>query len=230
MLFSVADDCVRLGLRAGAIVFRDLHVTAAAAELRAAIVEEAQALQARYADAAAVRAAPEVAAFQELLRQVGVNPRKVQPSLERLLTFALKRGDLPAVNSLVDAYNLVSVRSRLSLGAHDLDRIAPPVTLRLLTGAESFTPLGRTEPVPVGAGEYGYVDAAGRVLCRLDVLQAEFSKVTTDTVNALLIIEGTAAHSPDVLRRAFTDAIELVTRHCGGSAEVIAFPASTTDL
>jgi len=67
-------------------------------------------------DASAIRALPEVVAFQELLRQVGVNPRREQPSVEKLLNFALKRGDLPAINSLVDAYNLVSIRSFCSLG------------------------------------------------------------------------------------------------------------------
>src|SRR5262249_32549716 len=127
-------------------------------------------------------------------------------------------------NSLVDAYNLASVRSLCSLGAHDLDRIALPVALRVLTGGESFRPLGGGEAVPVTEGEFGYADAQRRLLCRLDLLQAEFSKVTADTVNALLIVEGTAAHAPEVLQRAFAEAVELVTRHCGGTAEVVALP------
>jgi DNA/RNA-binding domain of Phe-tRNA-synthetase-like protein len=91
-----------------------------------------------------------------------------------------------------------------------------------LTGRETFTPLNETRPTVVVAGEFGYVDAQSRVLCRLDILQAEFSKVTTGTTNALLIVEGTVGHSPDSLRKAFSDAVELVTRYCGGTAEVIA--------
>jgi DNA/RNA-binding domain of Phe-tRNA-synthetase-like protein len=224
MIFVVAEECRRLGLRAGAVVFRGVRIAAAPADLRSEIAGEVQELRTRLADAAAVRSTPEVTYFQDLLRQVGVNPRRELPSLERLLSFALKRGDLPVVNNLVDAYNLVSVRSRCSLGAHDLDRIAPPVALRLLTGRETFTPLGRDAPVPVNAGEFGYVDAHDRVLCRLDLLQAEFSKVTATTVNVLLIVEGTAAHSPDVLRQPVTDVVETVTRHCGGTTEVVALP------
>jgi DNA/RNA-binding domain of Phe-tRNA-synthetase-like protein len=223
--FVVAEDCVRLGLRAGAIIFRNLHVTAADPALRSEIAREVQAIAARFSTPAAVRSSPEAAPFQELLRRVGVNPRREQPSVERLLSFALKRGGLPAVNSLVDAYNLVSVRTFCSLGAHDLDRIALPVTLRLLTGRESFTPLGGEADSPVAPGEYGYVDAGNRVLCRLDILQAEFSKVTTDTVNVLLIVEGTAAHPPEVLRQTCADVVEMVTRHCDGQAEVVAFPS-----
>jgi DNA/RNA-binding domain of Phe-tRNA-synthetase-like protein len=219
MSLVVSEDCVRLGLRAGAILFRNVRVGPAGPELRSAIAREAEGIRARFASPAAVRSAPEVKRFQDLLLKVGVNPRREQPSLERLLLFALKRGDLPAVNNLVDSYNLVSVRSFCSLGAHDLDTIAPPVALRLLTGRESFTPLGRDTPVAVAPGQYGYVDARDRVLCRLDLLQAEFSKVTTDTRNVLLIVEGTAAHPPEVLRQAFADVAGLVTRYCGGSAE-----------
>jgi DNA/RNA-binding domain of Phe-tRNA-synthetase-like protein len=225
MAFVVAEGCIRLGLRAGAIVFRNVHIVPSLPDLRSEIADEVRAIRERFPDPAAIRSAPEVVRFQDILRKVRVNPRREQPSVERLLTFAHKRGDLPAVNSLVDAYNLVSVRSFCSLGAHDLDRVAPPVALRLLTGGESFTPLGRDAPVPVIAGEYGYVDARNRVLCRLDILQADFSKVTTASRNVLLIVEGTAEHAPEQLRRAVADVTEQVTRFCGGTAEVVAFPA-----
>jgi DNA/RNA-binding domain of Phe-tRNA-synthetase-like protein len=225
MTFLVSDDCIRLGLRAGAVVFRNVNIVPSLPELRSRIAEQVGAIRGRFADPAAIRSAPEVARFQDILRKFGVNPRREQPSVERLLTFALKRGDLPAVNSLVDAYNLVSVRSFCSLGAHDLDRIAPPVALRLLTGGDSFTPLGGDAPVPVVAGEYGYVDSLNRVLCRLDILQADFSKVTSASRNVLLIVEGTADHAPEQLRQVVADVTEQVTHFCGGTAEVVAFPA-----
>jgi DNA/RNA-binding domain of Phe-tRNA-synthetase-like protein len=221
MTFLVAEECVHLGLRVAAVVFRDLHITPASPQLRDEIDREIQAVRSRFASPAAVRSCPEVAAFQKLHRRAGVHPRKEQSSIERLLLLALKRGQLPAINSLVDAYNLVSLRTGCSLGAHDLDFIALPVSLRLLTGRESFTPLGETTPAPVVPGEYGYVDAAERLLCRLDVRQADFSKVTEQTRNVLLIVEGTAEHDPAVLRRAADEVIELVTHYCGGTAKAV---------
>lgn len=225
MTFQVSDECRRLGLRAGAIVFRGVSVAPASPALRAAVREQAESVRLRFADRAAVRSAAEVVAFHQLLRKVGVNPRREQASVERLLLFALKYGDLPAINSLVDAYNLVSIHRLCSLGAHDLDRIDLPVVLRLVTGQESFTPLGAQIPVGVSAGEYGYVDAQARLLCRLDILQAEFSKVTGQTSNVLLIVEGTVAHSAEDLAEACTDVVDLITRHCGGSAEVLVVPS-----
>jgi DNA/RNA-binding domain of Phe-tRNA-synthetase-like protein len=226
--FIIAEDCSNLGLRAGAVLFRNVHVEHANSALRSEIAEEVRAIQARFADASALRSAPEVIGFREILRKVGINPRKQQPSVERLLSFALKRGDLPAVNNLVDAYNLISIRSLCSLGAHDFDTVAAPVSLRLLSGEESFNPLGRNAETAIAAGEYGYVDARNRVLCRLDILQADFSKVTERTVNALLIVEGTTAHPAQVLPRALANAVDVVTRYCGGSAEVIRSPLSSS--
>lgn len=219
MAFLVSEECVQLGLRASAIIFRNLVITTASPQLRAEMEREIQAVRQQLASPAAVRSCREVRAFQQVHRRAGVNPRKEQSSVERLMLLALKRGELPAINSLVDAYNLLSLRTRCSLGAHDLDTIALPVSLRLLTGRELFTPLGETAAVAVTPGEFGYVDAADRLLCRLDVRQADFSKVTPHTRQVLLIVEGTAEHDPDMLCRAREEVIEVVTRFCGGTVE-----------
>jgi DNA/RNA-binding domain of Phe-tRNA-synthetase-like protein len=224
-MLHVSKECVEWGLRAGAIVFRDVRVGPASTELRAAMVREAAALRQRFPDAAAIRTAAEIEPFHAILRKVGANPRRDQNSVERLLLYAFKKGDLPVINGLVDAYNLASLRSGLSLGAHDLDRIAPPVTLRMLTGTESFLPLGAAEPAAVNAGEFGYVDGQQRLLCRLDVLQADFSKVTEATRNVLLIVEGTATHDTELVRRTIEAVMTEVTRECGGSADASAWPA-----
>ena len=44
------------------------------------------------------------------------------------------------------------------------------------------------------------------------------------TRNVLLIVEGTTAHTPEHLRRAIEEAMETVTRYCGGEALVAAWP------
>ena len=134
----------------------------------------------------------------------------------------MKHQSLPAINSLVDTYNLVSLRTRCSMGAHDLDKIALPVELRVLEEKCRFTPLGSSDEVEIAAGEFGYVDARQRVICRLDLQQADLSKITTDTKNVLLIIEGTTAHTPAQVAECFQESIATISRYCGGSvAEVV---------
>jgi DNA/RNA-binding domain of Phe-tRNA-synthetase-like protein len=221
MSFAISQQCLELGLRARVILFRGVQVGLNDPALRQEIAQEAQAIQARFPRAEDIRSTESVVAFQQILRQVGVNPRKEKPSLERLLNFAHKKGDLPAINNLVDAYNLISVQSGCSLGAHDLDRITLPVTLRFLTTQDRFTPLGSDQPAPVNPEEFGYVDAVGRVLCRLDILQADFSKVTTSTRNVFLIVEGTTWHTQEMLAMAIDQVQQTITRYCGGRAEVL---------
>lgn len=224
-MFHVAQECLDLGLRAGAIVFRDLTIGEAAPELRAAIDEQAKKISMEFSTGGDIRKSPEILAHYEVLRKVGVKPRRRPPSTEKLLDLARSKRTLPAINDLVDAYNLVSIRTRCSLGAHDLGYFTPPATLRLFTGEETFRPLGSTEKQTVWAGEFGYVDAENRVLCRLDSLQADFSKVQSDdTTNVLLIVEATASHDQAQVDAAFDETIELIGRYCGGTAEVVARP------
>lgn len=220
--FLVDQPCYDLALRAGAIVFRDVRIEPSPAELRSLIDLEAEKVRERFNRPAEIRATSEIAGHYDVLRKVGVKPKSQPPSTQKLLEFALKRGTLPSVNNLVDAYNLVSIRSMCSLGAHDLARFTAPATLRLFQGDEPFRPLGSEENRAVTPGEFGYVDAENRVLCRLDSLQADFSKVTAETSSALLIVEATTAHSPEQIGTAFEAVQELVTKYCGGTAEVVA--------
>lgn len=228
MRFQVSDDCYALGLRARGMVFRGVRIGPRDAALQAEITATAAELRARFPDPAQIRSLPEVVAFQELLRSVGVNPRRLQPSVERLLTTLLKRGDLPAINNFVDAYNLLSVRSLCSLGAHDLAVVVPPVTLRRLRQEDTFTPLGSPIPETVRPGEYGYVAGDGQVLCRLDVLQADYSKVTFATTNVLLILEATSQHLPHCLPQLQNEAAEHLCRYVGGCSELL--PGSDPEI
>lgn len=211
---EVSEACHALGLRAIAAVIEPIRVAAAPTELRQTILEAAQAVQQRFSTAASVRAEPEIAEHHRILKAVGVKPKSHPPSTQKLLEFARKKGQLPEINNLVDAYNLVSIRRLCSLGAHDLHRIELPVRLTLLEGDEAFQPLGSAEPQPVVAGEFGYVDARRRVLCRLDSRQADFSKVTTQTTAALLIVETTCVHSEAQLNVVLDEACGLLHRYC----------------
>jgi len=222
--FAVTEECVDLGLRAGAVVLRDVNIDAAGPDLREAMDRAVENIRNDAESMAKLRSSPGMQKLCEVFRTVGVRPRRQPPSVQRLFQYAIKRGSIPSINNLVDAYNLMSLRTGFSMGAHDLDLVTCPVTLRLFRGDETFVPLGKTEQVEVTPGEFGYVDAENRLLCRLDVLQADFSKVGTHTRNALLIIEGTAAHDQDALALAFPDTVAMIQRYCGGSAETVALP------
>ena len=222
-MLDIAPDVRRLGLTARVIVFRNLAIRESPPELRALGGSAAQRLRQRFSSAAEIRRTDELAGFRSVYAALGPSGKRWRPGCERLCEFAWKRGDIPNINALVDTYNLISLRYFLSLGAHDLDALAVPVQLRRTHEGERFTPLnGASEVLP--AGEFAYVDAEGRIICRLDVLQADFSKITPRTKNAFVIVEGTVEHD----RRTFFDAaeelIDLIGRYCGGSVDSAQLP------
>lgn len=223
-VFLVSQGCSDLGLRAGAIVFRNVRIGRSSSELRMQIDEEARLIQCHFERPADIRALPELVKLHQILRGINVRPRSHLPSTQKLLEYALKRGTLPTVNNLVDTYNLTSLRTKCSLGAHDLDRLTLPVELRLFHGDERFRALGSDEETTANRGEFGYTDAQRRVICRLDSQQADFSKVTFDTTNVLLIVESSTVHGAEQLERIFAKIATNVVQNCEGQSKIVALP------
>ena len=219
--FTVSPSCRKMGLHSRALLFRDVSIRPSPPDFPERVRQVAEDLRSRFPTPRSVRETARVVALHSIFRAVGINPRKLQPSCERLVQLALKRGAIPSINNLVDTCNLVSLRWICSLGAHDLDRLSPPVELRLLNGDETFVPLGSREPESFGPGEFGYVDAGNRLICRLDVRQAEFSKITSETTNMLLIVGATHALGAADVDRILAETLDRVTEACGGRGRIL---------
>jgi DNA/RNA-binding domain of Phe-tRNA-synthetase-like protein len=159
---------------------------------------------------------PTLAGFRALHDRIGRSNRRFPASAEALVGLFQRKGLVPAINPLVDLYNGVSLETRLSLGAHDLATIEGDITLRMTDGTERFVPLGATAPEAVPAGEYGYVDDRGEILCRLEHRQCERTKVTPETTQAFYIVQGNAATPAAMIEAALDRLVDLTTRHCGG--------------
>jgi DNA/RNA-binding domain of Phe-tRNA-synthetase-like protein len=166
---------------------------------------------------------PILRGFRDLHDAIKRSNTRFVAAPENLLRLLLQRGAAPRVNLLVDIYNLVSIRTRLALGAHDLANLEGDVELRLARGGEKFHPLGIAEPTTVGPGEYGYFDAA-EVICRLEVRQAEKTKVTEETTEAFFIVQGNRRTPPQLFREAVDELVRLAATHCGGEARIIRMP------
>lgn len=160
---------------------------------------------------------PVLVGFRDLHTKVGRSNRDYVASPEGLRWLLLERGRFPHINTLVDIYNLISVKTGLALGAHDIDKVNGNITLRLTKGDEKFVPLGKTEPLPVFPGEYGYCDDGNNVICRLEVLQVEPTKVTPESKDVFMIIEGNANTESEFVKNAAEAVCQLITKYCGGS-------------
>lgn len=159
--------------------------------------------------------------FWKLHERIGKTSKHDVSSPENLRNMLLKNGYLPNINLIVDIYNLVSVMTKLALGAHDLDKIKGNVSLRLTNGSETFLPIGYSKNKPISSGEYAYIDDNNDVLCRMEVRQVEKTKVTERTCNCMYIVQGNENVNNEQMQKAVNMLIELTLKYCGGYAEII---------
>ena len=160
--------------------------------------------------------------FRDLHTKIGFSNRNFVSAPENLLVNLLKNGRFPHVNLLVDIYNLISVETRLALGAHDIAHVQGNIQLRITSGKEGFLPLGTTQPKAVRPGGYAYIDDANDVLCMLEVRQVEKSKATLDTSESFYIVQGNSETSLADIQSAAQRLIALTKRFCGGTERLLA--------
>lgn len=217
--FTIAEEVRAFGVVGAVFTLRDLRNRAtdpAFAALKAQTLDNLRRTLMRES----LQADPVLAGFRRLHTALGISNKRNVAAPEALLKLLLETGRFPHINLLVDLYNLYSLRTRLSLGAHDLAHISGNVQLRLTDGSEHFLPMGAGEPRSIAAGEYAYADDR-QVLCRLEVRQCDATKVTLDTTDALVIMQGNAATPPATLHAAMRELIALLQHYCGGEAEVL---------
>ena len=159
--------------------------------------------------------------FYELHQAVGVPRRKNLPASENLIRLLIKREDLVHINKAVDIYNIISIDSKLCLGAHDIDKVSGNVSLKITDGSENFIPLGSEEAKPVGSGEYSFVDDDNDVICWLDIRQVDKTKVTENSKNVLYLVIGNKENTYEELETVANEIIEITTKYCGGKATIL---------
>jgi DNA/RNA-binding domain of Phe-tRNA-synthetase-like protein len=156
---------------------------------------------------------PGAADARALYRAFGLDPTKTRPSNEALLRRALKGQTLYRISTLVDALNLSSLREQLPFGLYDLDRIAPPVTLRKGREGEGYEGIRKgivhVEARPVLVDEDGPfgnpTSDSSRTMIRLE------------TTRALVTCYAPAATRADRLEGVLDRTRDTLTRYCGGS-------------
>lgn len=168
-----------------------------------------------------VHSDPILEGFNILHDNTGVRRRKNIPASENLIKLLVKHQDMAFINTAVDIYNMISLESRLALGAHNMDKVDGNVTLRFTDGTEKFIPIGQSESVPVKPHEYSYCDDSNEVLCRLEIRQVEKTKVDESAKNVFYIVQGNEATDYSLLEDTAQQVIDTTVKYCGGSGKIV---------
>src|SRR6478735_4085392 len=189
------------------------------AEQAAQLLEDAVAAsRARIGDAE-IPSLPEIAPWREAYRAFGVKPSKYRSSIESLYRSAAA-GSLRSINPLVNLYNVVSLQAGSPCGGEDLAALDGDIHLTRATGAESFIPLGMMENQPPIPGEIIYRDETGAFCRCLNWREADRTKLTEETTNAILCMEVIDPARIENIQHACEELAALIETHLGGTTVV----------
>ena len=186
----------------------------------AGLHEELRAAEAKAVEALGGAPAPEhprIAPWRQAYKRFGADPRRQPSSVESLVRRVLKGDRIPRVSPLVDIYNAASLSFLLPLGGEDLDRIAGDLLLTTAKeGEASVLLLGEREERPPRRGEVIYRDDVGAVCRRWNWREADRTKLTAETANAVIVAEGLPPVGRGLIEEAIALVAERTRRYCGG--------------
>jgi len=172
---------------------------------------------------------PAVAPWRAAFGTFGVKPSKYRSSIESMLRSA-QAGRLRSIGPLVDLYNTISLRHQLPVGGEDLDKVAGDIRLTRAHGDEFFIPLGADSPETPPPGAVIYRDDEGVICSCWNWREADRTKLTAATTDAVLVIESVPPLDPAAVRIAIDDLAALVERHLGGTARVALLDAANPSV
>ena len=163
---------------------------------------------------------PKILDWREAYKSFGFKPSSYRCSVEALLRRVVGDKGLPSINSVVDLYNMISIKHSLPAGADDLDKVDGVIRLDVAKGSEPFTALGSQEKLEAKEGEVIYRDDR-EVLCKAwNWRESDTSKITEESKNISLAIEGLEHTEADEIVKALKELSSLIEKYCGGEIEL----------
>ncbi len=159
--------------------------------------------------------------YRNLHKDVNITDNTLIASPESLIKILFKHKSIRPINFIVDTYNYIAIKNKVSIGAHDLSHINGNVRLCFTKGDELFIPLGKKKQLSVNSGEYCYIDDDNEILCRLDCRQCDKTKTTTDTKDCLFIIQGHKYISVDIIKSTAEEIQEIFRPYISDEKEII---------
>ena len=157
---------------------------------------------------------PHIAAWRDAYRRFGANPKKYPCSVEALLRRVLKGQDLPAINGIVDLYNMLSLKYVLPVGGEDWSKLTSDLHLTYAQGHEPFltTSEGKEQMTSPDPGEIVWADEAGVTCRRWNWRQGHRTQLTEETHSMYFVLDRLAPYPTETLLAAGEELKEYLLR------------------
>lgn len=153
-----------------------------------------------------------IRATRQAYKALGKEPNRYRPSAEALRRRVVRGLPLYRINTLVDAINLISMRSGYSIGGFDEDKICGDLVLGVGRAGELFHGIGRGELNIEGLPVYRDLSSG----IGTPTSDEERTKIGLETTRLLMIIN---AYSGDEgLKEAVYESVGLLKRYVSARA------------
>ena len=209
-------DFARLGIKSIAYaVLSDLNNQVSYDEALQALTQSAKEQALHMTD---LEDNPVLNGYRNMIKDHGRSLKKFPPSAQALIKIIQKNDVFPKINPIVDIYNTCVIDSLLSIGAHDLDKVTGDIYFRLSAPEEHFVAIGGDEKTTL-EGDFVYSDDE-KILAWLNTRDSELAKITPETRNIILMIQGNPDTPLDYRMDALQKICGKITAICGGSFSV----------
>lgn len=140
-----------------------------------------------------IREIPPIKSGKQAYRLLGKDPNRYRISAEAMTRRIVKGNSLYHINTLVDTLNLVSLKSGVTIGGFDLNRISGPICMGIGEENEEFEAIGRGElnihRLPVYRDSHGAIGSPTSDCTRTMMIPEteKFLMLITDFFNELFI-------------------------------------------
>lgn len=170
---------------------------------------------------------PRIKSWREAYRSFGAKPAEFRSSVEAMARRALRGDELPAINTLVDIGNVMSLRHLIPAGGHAIDLLNGDIELRFATGDEEFVAFGTEtmeHPLP---GEVVFVEGNIVLTRRWTWRQGNHTLTLPETTAIEFNVDGLPPVTRDDIEAACAEVSELIERFCGGTSRIDYLTADT---
>jgi len=158
---------------------------------------------------------PTFRAYRDFFWSIKIDPTKIRPAAEALIRRILAGKTLPSINTLVDAYNLASIKSRIALATFDADKLEGDLLMRFAEEGERFYGIGMEKPLILKGGEI-VVSNEEKLVAIYPYRDADNTKVTEETENVTIVVCGVPGIPKETMEKASHVTLEYITRFCNG--------------
>jgi DNA/RNA-binding domain of Phe-tRNA-synthetase-like protein len=161
-----------------------------------------------------------VRAYRGFYWKLDIDPTKTRPSGEALLRRVLHGTELPSISTVVDAYNLASMKTLIPISGFDKDCLNLPFQVRFAKDGETFTGIGMGKPMPLTDNMLVLADEK-HVLCVYPYRDADQTKITEQTRNMLIIGYGAPGITEEQLKEAVETTLTYIKQVSKGKIEMV---------